>query len=663
MTKLYEEAIADSKKLRELLKEEAEKELVQKYSALINKSIDAEIESFLFEQDEPVPPAPVAGAPEPALDAKKEPTGFGSDKTFAQPLEAAKPLGGETMPEPVDNSLTAPITPVGGNATMPLPGADGKITVSFENLFSGNTGLPQPEATPAAGLQPEATPAPVVDPQLNQQPDVSAPEAPQSEATPAPAEAAEESEFDPSKLQEARDLVGTLENEVADLFESGKLGLKQESVLSYKLLEAYSEIENMKILKEIKESQFDIFAFKMENLYKLVKNSQKVNDSYVRTKKITEGNQIMKVHPKTRSFLNSLLESLETGFGDDGEVEKVSEPLDTASKVADKATKAAMKASRPKIEDKERGQQAPFKHKAKEDESLLKEESDMELDEEIAALEKSLDEMLVDETDEGEEEGELGLDVVLEAKKAKKAAKAEKSAKKAELFKKAKKLKEQLAAVEEELDECGDMSAPTGGKTTITISTDGDVKTEPGTKVDLEDETDMDMSGDDDLEEEDMFEIVMDEEDELQDQDESWDMDETKASPEGMPSGLNETKLVKKYNSLKEQNKSLEQVAARSLYINKIFANFDGLSKKQKEHIVEYFDRAKSVEDAKRIYGRVKAQLNEVKAEADKKSGKKAESLNESVTSRKQATGTGAEKIVIGSADRFKELVGNKQNR
>ncbi len=52
MTKLYEEAIADSKKLRELLKEEAEKELVQKYSALINKSIDAEIESFLFEQDE-----------------------------------------------------------------------------------------------------------------------------------------------------------------------------------------------------------------------------------------------------------------------------------------------------------------------------------------------------------------------------------------------------------------------------------------------------------------------------------------------------------------------------------------------------------------------------------------------------------------------------------
>jgi len=651
MTKLYEEAIADSKKLRELLKEEAEKEIVQKYSSIINKSIDKEIESFLFEQEEEAQPAEAQNQDSLGLNADTSSSPSEMDPNVQEPQSPAP----TPTPEPVDNSLTAPITPVGGNATMPLPGADGKITVSFENLFSGNVGLPQPsvEQTPPAAPPQEESPVAndtgatelglEGDAQKNEtQLDANAPQQTPEDQT------AKSGGFDASKLQEARVMVGTLENEVAELFESGKFTLKEENNISFKLLEVYSELENMKLLNEIKQSQFDIFAFKMENLYKLVKNSQKVNDSYHRTKKIIEGKEIMKVHPKTRSFLNSLLESLETGFGDDGEVEKVSEPLDTASKVADKATKAAMKASRPKIEDKERGQQAPFKHKAKEDESLLKEEADAELDEQIAELEKSLDEMLGSEEDsvDGEEEG-LGLDSVLESKKVKKG-------KKAELFKKAKKLKEQLAAVQEELDECGgDM--PSGGQTTITISTDGDVKT---------DDTKMLLGGDEESEEsdeEDMFEIVMDEEDELQDQDESWDMDETKAAPEGMPSGLNENKLVK---SLKEQNKSLEQVAARSLYINKIFANFDGLSKKQKEHIVEYFDRAKSVEDAKRIYGRVKSQLNEVKAEADKKSGKKAESLNESVTSRKEkATGAGAEKIVIGSANRFKELVGNKQNR
>lgn len=642
MTKLYEEAIADSKKLRTLLREEAEKEIVEKYSALINKSIENEIENFLFEQDE-------AGQEDPANSLGLDAPAPATPPAESTPPEQA-PSAEVKNAEPVDASLTAPIVPVGGNATMPLPGADGKITVSFENLFSGTTPLPQPTET-------MDSPAPAPTPSEN--PASSTPPPPEdSTAQPAPAETPEESvetgeqapgAFDSSKLQEARKIIGTLENEVAQLFEARTFGLKEENSISFKLLEAYSEIENMKLLNEIKDSQFDIFAFKMENLYKIVKNSQKVINSYDRTKKIIEGKEIMKVHPKTRSFLNSLLESLETGFGDDGEVEKVSEPLDTATKVADKATKAAMKASRPKIEDSERGQQAPFKHKAKEDESLLKEEADADLDEQIEELEKSLDEMLgseeVEETEEGDED--LGLDVVLESKKAKKAA----------LAKKAKKLKEQLAAVEDELDECGgDM--PSGGKTTITISTDGDVESSGsvGTKL-------ASLDGEEDsADEEDMFEIVMgDEEEELQDQDESWDMDETKSAPEGMPSGLNEAKLVK---SLKEQNKSLEQVAARSLYINKIFANFDGLSKKQKERIVEYFDRAKSVEDAKRIYGRVKSQLNEIKAETENKSEKKVESLNESVTSRKtQGTATGAEKIIIGSANRFKELVGNKKIR
>lgn len=655
MSKLYEQAIADSKKLKEVLRQEVETDVLKKYKPYIEKMVEQEIEGFLFEQDEP------EGLD---LNAPTDPTSTDSTQAIEQPQQTAqveKPTA-----EPVDTSFSAPITPVGGNATMPIPDADGKVIVSFESLFSSPTGLPQPTETPVAA--PESVPAPAPEtvspetPAAAPEPSAEAPQPEQSEQpqenetspeAPAPAE-----KFNPEKLQEARDKIGTLENEYANMFMSKKIGLKEVSEFSYKLLETYSDLENMKDLKEIRESAFDVLSLKMENLYKLIQNSEKLYDSYHRTQKITEGNHIMKVHPKTRSFLNGLLESLETGFGDDGTVEKVSEPLDALDKVADKAGKAAAAASKPKLVDPERGKQAPFKHKAKEDESLLKEdateevdsdESESSLDEEIAALEKEMDEMLGS-----------GESSVMESKKVSK--KEDKKAKKAEVFKKVKKLKEQLAAAQKEMDECGGMEG-SSGQTTITITTDGKVDgadSDVGSKVDLVDadgdEDDMTLSSDgEDLNEEDMFEIVMDEDESM---DEEWDMDETK-SPEEMPSSLQESKQMK---SLKEYAKELETVAARSLYINKVFANYDGLSKKQKELVVEYIDRAKNPEDAKRIYGRIKKQLSEAKAEAATKTEKKAGSLNESVSRKPVNTGNAADKIVIGSADRFRELVNNKKN-
>lgn len=659
MSKLYEQAIADSKKLKEVLRQEVETDVLKKYKPYIEKMVEQEIEGFLFEQDEP------EGLD---LNTPADPTSTDSTQAIEQPQQTAQAEKPTT--EPVDTSFSAPITPVGGNATMPIPDADGKVIVSFESLFSSPTGLPQPTETPVAA--PESVPAPAPEtvspetPAAAPEPSAEAPQPEQSEQSqenetspeaPAPAE-----KFNPEKLQEARDKIGTLENEYANMFMSKKIGLKEVSEFSYKLLETYSDLENMKDLKEIRESAFDVLSLKMENLYKLIQNSEKLYDSYHRTQKITEGNHIMKVHPKTRSFLNGLLESLETGFGDDGTVEKVSEPLDALDKVADKAGKAAASASKPKLVDPERGKQAPFKHKAKEDESLLKEdateevdsdESESSLDEEIAALEKEMDEMLGS-----------GESSVMESKKVSKKEdkKEDKKAKKAEAFKKIKKLKEQLAAAQKEMDECGGMEG-SSGQTTITITTDGKVDgagSDVGSKVDLVDadgdEDDMTLSSDgEDLNEEDMFEIVMDEDESM---DEEWDMDETK-SPEEMPSSLQESKQMK---SLKEYAKELETVAARSLYINRVFANYDGLSKKQKELVVEYIDRAKNPEDAKRIYGRIKKQLSEAKAEAAKKTEKKADSLNESVSRKPANTGNAADKIVIGSADRFRELVNNKKN-
>jgi len=649
MSKLYEQAIADSKKLKEVLRQEVETDVLKKYKPYIEKMVEQEIEGFLFEQDEPESLDLGASQEQPPTDSAEK-----------------SEIPAEKSAEPVDTSFSAPITPVGGNATMPIPDADGKVIVSFESLFSSPSGLPQPTQTPVQA--PESTP-PLETPEVGSaeippaQPEEKVGVTPVEQ--PAPTETVPETQpaekFNPEKLQEARDKIGVLENEYANMFISKKIGLKEVSDFSYKLLETYSELENMKDLKEIRETSFDVLSLKMENLYKLIQNSEKLYNSYHRTQKITEGNHIMKVHPKTRSFLNGLLESLETGFGDDGTVEKVSEPLDALDKAADKAGKGAAAASKPKLEDPERGKQAPFKHKAKEDESLLKEDateevessdSDSSLDEEIAALEKEMDEMLG-----------AGESSVMESKKvSKKDDKAAKKAKKVEAFKKVKKLKEQLAAAQKEMDECGGMEG-SSGQTTITITTDGKVDgadSDMGSKVDLVDsdgdEDDMTLSsGDEDLNEEDMFEIVMDEDESM---DEDWDMDETK-TPEETPSSLQESKQVK---SLKEYAKELETVAARSLYINRVFANYDGLSKKQKELVVEYIDRAKNPEDAKRIYGRIKKQLSEAKAEAAKKTEKKTDSLNESVSRKPVKPGTAADKIVIGSADRFRELVANKKN-
>jgi hypothetical protein len=53
MSKLYEQAIADSKKLKEVLRQEVETDVLKKYKPYIEKMVEQEIEGFLFEQDEP----------------------------------------------------------------------------------------------------------------------------------------------------------------------------------------------------------------------------------------------------------------------------------------------------------------------------------------------------------------------------------------------------------------------------------------------------------------------------------------------------------------------------------------------------------------------------------------------------------------------------------
>jgi hypothetical protein len=629
-SKLYEEAIADSKKLKSLLREEVEKDLIEQVKPLVEEALRNEINSFLLEQEEGVD----AGAP-PKEDAAAQ----APQAEEEQPLDLGGVDDAAKVPQqaPTDASVAAPITPVGGNMSMPLPGPDGMITVSFTDLFStSSTPTAAPEPTPA----PAAEPAPAPEPAAASKEEETQPAAQQPAGEPAAAPA-DKTGFNPENLQEASLLVNSLENEFVELFESGEIGLREKSNYTYKLLEVYAELEDMKNSRMIRESVFNVLAYKMENLNKLIQNSEKLLNSYLGTNTLNEGNR-MKVHPKTTSLIHSLLESLETGFGDDGEVTKVSEPLDSTEKVADKASKAGQAASRPKVVDSDRGKQAPFKHKAKEDESLLKEEYgdelDEDLDEQIAALEEELAGLDMD-AEEDEEEVEEVPAPVMESKKSKKGS----HSKKALLAAKAKKLKEQLEEVQEELDECGMDASPMGassGKVTITVDSEGSQPVVSTSSKSMDDE---------DMDEMDMFEVVMDEEEE--EEDSAMEMKNPTA-------GLNESRVIK---DLKANLASNEHLLARSIYTNKLFANYD-LSRKQKQLVVEYLDKAQSVDDAKRIYGRIKKQLNEAKV-VEQQSDKKANSLNESVSRKVSQPQNPSDRIVVGTAERFKQLVGNKKSQ
>ena len=155
MSDLYKEAIADAKKLREIAEEDARKSIMEKVSPYIKKMIakeTAHATSFFFEEEEdaalqsaeltppPVETPPVDAAPTGSVDASM------SD-----------------IPATPDAPVEAPIAAVGSEvANIPLPDADGKITIDFEQLFTtpgaGDTVAPVDVDAIAPGAPLETTP-------------------------------------------------------------------------------------------------------------------------------------------------------------------------------------------------------------------------------------------------------------------------------------------------------------------------------------------------------------------------------------------------------------------------------------------------------------------------------------------------------------------------
>lgn len=130
MSDLYKEAIADAKKLRELAEEDARKSIMEKVSPYIKKMIakeTANASSFFFEEEEDA-----SLQPPDSTTSSVSPEPIASDVPVVDPAAAV-----DTTSAPIeDTASVAPIAASGAEvANIPLPDADGKITIDFEQLF------------------------------------------------------------------------------------------------------------------------------------------------------------------------------------------------------------------------------------------------------------------------------------------------------------------------------------------------------------------------------------------------------------------------------------------------------------------------------------------------------------------------------------------------
>ena len=161
MSDLYKEALADAAKIREIAEQDARSAILERINPYIKQMIAKEASnSFLLEQEDMTPEAP---APDAAM----------------------------AIPDAMAPS-EMPITPAGGSdvVNVPMPtGTDGKITLSFDDLFAseGAGDIVNPADMSQASSMEVATPTPAIE-AAPEMPAPSAPvEAPAAEAPPAEA--------------------------------------------------------------------------------------------------------------------------------------------------------------------------------------------------------------------------------------------------------------------------------------------------------------------------------------------------------------------------------------------------------------------------------------------------------------------------------------------
>lgn len=735
---LYEEALVEAKKLKEIAEDDAKKAIVEDITPMIRRMITNELagkSSPLFEEDDMSASSLGAGDAMPVVTA---PTG-------AEPVGGAGDFGG---------SMDAPIKAAGADAlNMPMPGPDGKLVIDFDDLFvpaSPGDEEPGDEGSASAASTPEIpggmpSPEPVdVNPAPGSEPGVGGPAdaAPISAAPPGGADATVPA---PAGALDATGITPPDENTQMETFEmfqeelnatgrsvhkaySSKAGVPSivKEALQEKLFSLVSVLEKLSENKLISAQLNTISENRLEIMHLKLKEAV-VGNTYYRT----EGTEM--ASKSLKAFATKMLAESDTLEGgdvkspaDSHKTEKSMTVDNSQEKGADKAGAHAMKLSEPTVTLKtEAAAMAALEEELK---SLVAESSGDELTDEdglspdaIGAASsipnKKVGNVDVTKSTAGgppnpasnvlsvKEEFEHNKATGSEEEVKKEAVAVKASAlKEATKTLKAENLRKQIAALTEQLKECGmpEMTKEDSGLPAPGVDSKKSVMGEDDTVINFNFDLaslvpELAGMGDDDEIEitddgegaSDMGSMSAGSADAGSD-DLSGDADAGMGSdlPVGLGDSDDEGKKKESEMTLAEavksgrgpvarkalaENRELRaQLAEQQLFNAKVvhvqpFLNNKNLTKEQKHKIVAYLDRGTTIEEVKTIYTKVKTVLdNAQKARVNAGSSSKvgtagAASLKESADKGEMVNLYEGATLVAAERDRLMELAGIKR--
>ena len=692
-TPLFQEAILEVNKIKEIATEDAKRALVEAMAPMIKKEIDRNISSmtrmssFLFEEldenGQESDPLAAPASPDPGatpFPAPASPDGTVPPATLPVPATAGgspmDPLAGVGMPGAgavLGGMGGAPIQPSAAGMNIPLSdmSQDGKLTIDFAALFAATPDGSEPVLDGGGtGVGPDML---SVGPDLSGAPPVMDPSQvsgtvppmdpmatggttppPPGGAAPVEPTSTAGDDTDPLSMDSFNESVNRF---VARVSSTPKPSALVKQAFEAKLFEMCDQLQSLVDRKMITPENHKLQESKLEQLYSTIKETAKDRTSY--DKKALKEEKMKSLKDFAKALFNEDAYSTRgsggakgaAGFGDGSKPpqKNVDEGSDDAT-VAKSGTHA-QKASEsrpvadPGIKDShdvdriQEGADEQVKLEAELREMFG--EDDMSSDDEpmeeastakpgAAKKVEDLNGKLMDPLAGGTGGHEGKGAAVIEAKEL---AEAAKKARKDALLRKEKQLKEEAAKVAKQLKEC-DMSGAMGGASqpmgtielhadTVNINVTGDAGAMGGAPVD-----DLSSMGDDDT-----IEVVDDTgEDGLAPSSDDGstpdgDVDASSSSDEdddSLPFGESVKRgagskaptgaqLVKENKELKEHVQAFELLTARSVYLNK-FLSRDDLSRKHKRQIVEYLDSARTLAEAKMIYGRIKSIIETAKA-------------------------------------------------
>lgn len=685
MSSIFEEALLEAKKLRQVAEEDAKNTLIQEMTPAIRKIIANQLagkSSVLFEEELPsVDPAAAPLAPSPEMSA--DPTG---DASMPAPVS----------PEPAASDSAAPIKVAGAEVmNMPMPGPDGKLVIDLDDLFvPAEPGSETPDEGSASAEAPAEMPGGMPSPTPVDVNPSGSPEPAEQEMAPPMPPVAEEPPAEEPTMEETYELFTEKLNKTASQIhqayssKDGVASLVKEALQErlFQLLESLESLNGKNLisprLNQIQETRLEILHHKLKEAV--------VANTYHRTEEGTGTDMASKSLKEMAAKLLAESDSVKGGpVTSPADVHKteVSMKVDNSNDAAaDKAGSHAMKVTEPTVTLKTESAEAQAQAALAEElaalvaegsgESLVAKEGEQDL----AGAASTIPDKKVGQvdptksTDASKTNPASHVQGVSESVAVSSKALAEQTKKI-----KAEALKKQISALQEQLKECG---MPMEGDALPTPGAPGKgVMSEEGETVinfnfDLADLV-PELSG---LGDDDEIEVVDDmpssEEpsslgmgasgaDVDADDDMDLDLDGDDDAPEDK-GPLAEGKRPITAKIVKENRELRSSLSDQKLFNAKLvhfqpFVNNRNLTKEQKQKIAEHLDRGTSLDEVKAIYRRVKVVVEGMQKVSSKTGSSSkpgvtaATPLNESVNPYEGAT------LVEAERNRLMQLAGIKR--